>query len=130
MQLFNCTGIFVSVEKSAQVFAIGGNDLFVPVERIFSVAVIGAVAFVVGIDVDETVALGHLRIAHAHKIDAAPRRVAHHRHTVPDGIPNGFDVLTEIVNAIGIVYSAVRFQLVMCTETVLNDEQRFLITVV
>ena len=108
MQLFNCTGIFVSVEKSAQVFAVGGNDLFVPVERIFSVAVIGAVAFVVGIDVDETVALGHLFCGFTDKINKRPTCIPDKINRIfHNGIAHCIDMFTIVVNAVGVVHFSV-----------------------
>ncbi len=47
----------VSLKSVAEVFAVAGDDFFVPVEGILSVTVVGTIAFVVRIDINEAVAL-------------------------------------------------------------------------
>ena len=46
-------------QKLCQVFAIGCDDFFVLVKRILLQTFIGSVSFIVRIDIDEAIALGH-----------------------------------------------------------------------
>ena len=56
---------------SGQILTIGGDDLFIPVEAVLAVAVAGAVALVVQINVHEPIALLHLAGGGRDQVDAA-----------------------------------------------------------
>src|SRR5699024_1572844 len=93
--------------KSAQVRAVGGDDLLVPVEAVLALAGQIAGAVVELVDVDEAVALGHLAGAGGYQVEAAPGGVAHQVHAVLDGRGHLGDVLAQVVDAVAVVDLAV-----------------------
>ena len=68
----NCTGIFVSVEKSAQVFAVGGNDVLIPVERLLFVARPCVGAIVIAVYIDARTILLPAAVLHLYNSACAP----------------------------------------------------------
>ena len=76
-----------------QAAAIGRDHVPIPVERFLAVPRERPRPVVISVDVDEAVALAHLRGRCAHEVDAAPRRIAHDGHAVRDGLLHLHEVI-------------------------------------
>ena len=88
--------------------AICSNELFIIVEAVLAVALIGAAALVVQIDVHKAVTLGHLAGGLGDQVNTAPPGVADQVYAVNvDGIAHGLDVFLEVFDAVGVVHLAV-----------------------
>ena len=121
---------FYAVRGSVQVLAVGGNDLFVPVEAVLGDTVVGAAAIVIGIYVDETVALGHLLCGFADEVKAGPAGITEQFNSIfGHRIPHGFDMFTVVINAVRIVYFAIN-QLIFCTDSVFHYKQWLVVAVI
>ena len=116
---------------SGQIFAVGGNDLFIPVEAVLPAAGQRALAFVVLVHIDEAVPLLHLAGGSTDQVDGAPGGVAQQGQAVlVDGLFHLLNVGPQVVDAVGVVDGTICFHLVHRTQTVLHDEERFLVAVI
>src|SRR5918997_2725186 len=88
--------------------AVGGDDPLVPAQALLARAREGAVALVVLVDVDEAVALGHLRGGEADDVQAAPGGVAEQLDAVGDGLAGLPQVLAVVGDPVVVVHGAVR----------------------
>ena len=82
------------------------------------------------IDVDKSVAFGHLSIGIAHQVDAAPRRVPPDLNAILDGLGHSLDVVTQVLDTIVIVDGSIRVDLIAAAEAVLNHHNGDLIALV
>ena len=62
------------LNRSGQIFTIGSNDFFIPVETVLTVTITGAVTFTVQVHIHKTIAFFHLACGSRNQINAAPRR--------------------------------------------------------
>lgn len=110
------------------------DDIPVPVEGFLAVSLECATAVIVAVDVDVAVALAHLSGRGRDEVNAAPGGVPHDGNAVLDGLIHGSQVVTQIGDAVVVVYREVSCfiaaELVLGAETILDDEKRFLPAVV
>ena len=99
---------FLSLLYRREIFSVRCNNFFVPVKRIFSFPGKIACSVIEFVDVNKTVAFCHLAGGGGHQIDTAPGGVSHQIHAVLCRFPHGFDVLPQIIDAVGIVNFSVR----------------------
>ena len=105
-----------------EIFAVGGDDLLVPVEGILAAAGITAGAVIISVDIDEAIALAHLTGRSGNQIDRTPGRVAQQINTVFHSLFHRFNVAAEVVDAIVIVNGTIFLDLVIGTKTILSYE--------
>lgn len=111
-----------------QVPAIGCNDLLVPKEAVLPGALQGTLSGVILVHIDEAVALGHLSGTEADHVNATPDGIPQDLDAVENnGLLHGPDVLPEIVDAIAVVDTSVRFSYIIGAKSVFHDEDRFFV---
>lgn len=104
--------------------------MLIPIKALLLRTGEGPVAVIVFVDVDESVTFLHLTGRGTDQVDWAPTRIAENLDAVLDGLMHLFDMFRHIVDAIVVLDVAVHVWRVDGTESILNDEQRFLIAVV
>ena len=83
----------------------------VPIEAVFLITLERTVTLIVTIDIDKTIALGHLAGGGGNQVDAAPHGISEEVYTVFfNGLFHGTDMPLEVVNAIGVVDATVSFK--------------------
>src|SRR5699024_4333732 len=116
-----------ALSSVAQVGAVRGDDLLVPVEAVLAAAGQSTVAVVVLVHVDEAVALFHLAGGSRHQVDGAPHGVAQHRQAV---LVHRLDELTDvgphIFDAVAVVDAAVGLHGIVGAQAVLHNEEGLL----
>ena len=119
-------GIFYSV--LGDIFAVGGNDFLIPVEGFFAGAFQCAVAFVVLVHIDETVAFFHFAGSGRDEVNGAPRAVTPEVYAI---FINGFfhllDVGAEVVDT-GIVlnFTGLRYRFMKADAVFHNHHRQFI----
>ena len=86
-----------------QVFALGGNDLLVPVVGIFFASGEIACTVIMTVHIDESIALGILTRPGRYQINGTPGGVANEVHAILQGFGHGLDVATEVVDPVLVV---------------------------
>ena len=120
-----------ALSSVAQVGAVRGDDLLVPVEAVLAAAGQGTVAVVVLVHVDEAVALFHLAGGSRHQVDGAPHGVAQHRQAVlVHRLDELADVGPHILDAVAVVDAAVGLHGIVGAQAVLHNEEGLLVAVV
>ncbi|MPM78673.1 hypothetical protein SDC9_125684 [bioreactor metagenome] len=106
-----------------------GDHVPVPGEGVLADPPPAAPPVVVLIDVDVTVALGHLGGAAGDQVDRPPGRVAHHGDAVRDGLADLDQVVVDVRDPVVIVHRVVILESVDRPQAVLHDEDRHLVAV-
>ena len=113
---------FMPVAESVQIFAVGFDDLLIPPERILSLSVHVTVTVVITIYIDETITLLHFSSRCGYKVCASPHGITHQFNTIFNGFIHRPDMITQIVNTIGIVELSIFASDIVCTKSVFYNK--------
>lgn len=70
------------LNRSGQIFTVGCNDLFIPIETVLLQTLAITRAIILIVNIDEAVSFCHFSGRGGHEVNAAPHSVAHQIHTI------------------------------------------------
>ena len=103
-----------------QILSVGGDHVFVPVEAVLFIAFAFSHLVVGTVHVDKAVPLGDA-VAGREQVKSRPRVIAQDLRAVFNGSLDRLDVLTDILDPVGIMDGPVGLQLVIGAKAILAD---------
>ncbi|BAF55744.1 hypothetical protein cgR_5055 [Corynebacterium glutamicum R] len=97
--LFHLNRQFLSLQAST----VGCDDIAVPVEGLFLVALQGAGAIIVAVYINETIALGHLSCGGRDQVNGTPSGVAQQVDAIFDCFADLHEVIVEVLDAVVVI---------------------------
>ena len=125
--LFRSGQLYQKLQIVFKVFAVGGNDFFIPVEGFFRDSSEIFEVKVAAVDIDKAIPFVKAFMSRD-QVDCRPWAVSHHLHAVVNRQLHLFDMPLEIFDPVVVTDGAVFFQLVMCAETIFGDNDRQAVT--
>ncbi len=105
--------------------------MLVPVKTVFAAARFAAVALVIHVHIYKTIPLAHFACGGGDQINRAPGCIAQQLNAIlVYGLFHRLNMPAHIINAVVVMYAAIGFHCILCTQAVFNNEQRLLIAVV